>query len=135
MTCTILTLIQLLHILYILFVVITPFTNNIFFLSMHLIFIPFMMLHWICNENTCALTLMEQTMRYKMYGTTDKNMCFTAKLIEPVYDFKKNHDEFSTAIYLLTIILWLITVRNLYNKYKNNELGEYTSVLKKLKLI
>lgn len=118
-------LITILHLLFILFVVVTPLTNSTYFLFLHAIFVPFMIFHWILNDNTCALTVIEKKIREQLYGTVQSEDCFTCRLIEPVYDFKKNYSSFSTMIYIITISLWLVSVYKLYNKYKSGEISEF----------
>lgn len=122
----ILKFIVLIHILFILFVVFIPFTNITFLLTIHAMIIPFIILHWVTNNNICALTLMEKHIRQKLYGeTTTKDDCFTCKIIEPVYDFTNDKGSLTMYIYLVTIALWLVSVYKLYNKYQT---GQITSI-------
>jgi len=120
-----LKLITLLHVIFVVFVVITPFINSNYFLFIHSIFIPFLIFHWICNDNTCILTTIERKLRKEIHGdgTTDDD-CLTCKLIEPVYDFRKNHRGFSIIIYTITISLWLISMTRLYWKYDNGDIRD-----------
>lgn len=93
-------------------------TNNIMLLLMHVIIIPFIILHWILNNNECSLTTIEKLIKQKYYN--DNNyVCFTCKLIEPVYDFKNNYYNFYALIYGITIILWLICIYKIYKQLKN----------------
>jgi hypothetical protein len=119
----ILKFISLIHILFILFIVIIPFTNSNYFLLLHIVITPFLMLHWVVNDNTCALTLLEKYVRSCIDGVpcTD-NISFMANLINPIYDFKQNHEEFSNAIYLITITLWLVSIIKLFYKIKSGEI-------------
>lgn len=126
----ILKFIALLHIIFILFVVATPFTRSNYFLLLHTIFVPFMMLHWICNDNTCVLTVIEKYLRRSLSKNTTPQEeilenCFTCRLIEPVYDFNKNYNSYSKGIYVGTIALWLLSAGKLYWKYRS---GEITSM-------
>jgi len=164
-----LKVITALHIIYILFVVITPFTNSNYFLLLHSITIPFMMMHWVCNDNTCVLTLIERKIREKigkgkeeeskleggkqeskleesklegkLEGSKQESKlegskqeikkdedCFTCKLIEPVYDFKKNYAKFTIFIYIITISLWLISIGKLGYKYKSGQIKDYREI-------
>jgi hypothetical protein len=76
------------------------------------------MLHWYLNENTCALTIMEDYIRHKITGKPiDKKSSFIRKIVEPIYDFRMNHEDFSELIYFITILLWLYNTYILYNKY------------------
>jgi len=119
-----LKLITLLHIIFILFVIGIPLTNSNYFLMIHSIIIPFLIIHWLCNDNTCILTIIERNLKKKLYGDKyDDNDCFTCRLIEPIYDFKNNYNTFSKIIYIVTIILWLISIGKLYCKYRNGEIN------------
>lgn len=109
----ILKIISLLHVIFVLFVVVTPFINSNYFLLLHSITVPFVIMHWLCNDNTCALTLAERKLRKEIYGKVDEDDCITCRLIEPVYDFRKNYQGFTAIIYTITIGLWLVTVTKL----------------------
>jgi hypothetical protein len=123
--------IQIVHLLYLAFVVITPFTNNTQLLVIHSFTIPFMMIHWYLNDNTCALTVLEKTVRQQVTGSTDEKDCFTCRLINPIYDFKQNYNRFSQLIYALTIGLWMITIYKLYRKKATGEVSSYMDFFKK----
>ena len=118
----ILKLITLIHIVLILFIIGIPFFNSNYFLLIHVIFVPFMVIHWICNDNTCVLTIIEKQIRKKLYGDQQNDDCFTCRLIEPIYDVNKNYQTFSKAIYVITITLWIISVAKLYSKYRNGNI-------------
>ncbi len=134
-----LNFITILHIIFVLFVVITPFTNSTYFLMLHLIIVPFVMMHWLLNDNTCVLTVVERKLRKEVQKSSLPNgaeqteadinaideECITCKLIEPVYDFRKNYETFSKIIYAITIALWLITVFKLVGKYRSGEIGSF----------
>jgi hypothetical protein len=55
--------ITLLHTLFVLFVVVTPFIDSNYFLFLHLMIVPFVMFHWVLNDNTCVLTIIERKLR------------------------------------------------------------------------
>lgn len=116
------------HIIIILFVVCVPFTNSNYFLLLHAIFVPFMMLHWVTNNNTCCLTVTEKFLR-NVKTDKDAQECFTCKLIEPIYDFKKNHEAQSAIIYVITIILWIISVSKLGYKIKSGEINSLRTLI------
>lgn len=120
-----LKIITLVHILFVLFIVLTPFFNSTYFLLLHAIVVPFVVIHWVLNDNTCCLTMMEKYLKKQIYGQVDENDCITCKIIEPVYDFKKNYSTFSKIIYTITISLWLFGVSKLYCKYKAGEITKY----------
>ena len=117
-----LKIVTLLHIIFIIFVILTPFTFSNYFLFLYTIFIPFLIMHWICNDNTCVLTIIERRLRKEIYGTVDEEDCLTCRLIEPVYDFRKNYAGYTIIIYTITIGLWLYAATKLYCKYGSGEI-------------
>lgn len=104
------TIINFLHFCFVLFVVITPFFQNANLLFLHILIVPFMIAHWITNNNSCSLTLIER----KLSNSENDDDCFTCKLIEPVYDFKKNNVDKSDVIYFVTVVLWIISLIQFY---------------------
>lgn len=124
-------IITVLHIIFVLFVVVVPFTSSNYLLVMHAIFIPFLLFHWIINDNTCALTLIERKLRQQISGSDAlDDDCITCKLIEPVYDFRKNYETFTTIIYTITISLWLLSIYKLCNEYKNGDIKTFKDLFK-----
>lgn len=120
-----LKLIQIIHIFVILFVVIIPFTQSPYLLMMHSVFVPFMILHWVTNNNTCVLTIAEKKIRKEVLKEEPKKEdCFTCRLIEPVFDFTKNYEAFSRTTYVLTLLLWSLSTYKLYKKYKKCEIRQ-----------
>lgn len=120
-----LKLITILHIIFILFVIITPFTSSNYFLLIHTIFIPFLIFHWVLNDNTCILTIIEKKLRKDITGKDNvDDDCFTCKLVEPVYDFRKNYAAFTVIIYASVLLLWSISAYKLYSKYQNGEFND-----------
>ena len=124
-----LKIITLLHVLLIIFIVITPFIGNNYFLFIHAIFVPFMIFHWVINDNTCVLTLIERNIRKKMNGgKVNDEDCITCRLIEPVYDFRKNYKTFTIIIYTVTILLWLISTGKLVYRYNTGSITSFQDV-------
>ena len=112
-------LIITLHALLVLFLVITPFTKVAPLLLLHAIIIPFILLHWVVNNNTCALTIAEYKIReYINGGPVDRSHCFMARLMDPIYDFKKNNHSRRHFLYSSMIILWAISIYRLYSLRK-----------------
>ena len=126
-----LNLIVILHFIFILFVVITPFVGNNYFLILHSIIVPFMMLHWYLNDNTCALTGMEMQLRKKIYNEEpNPHECFTFKLIAPVYDFNKNYSDFSIFLYIITLSLWFLSLYKLRKNYTDGKLSSIMDLVR-----
>jgi hypothetical protein len=106
------------------FVLAAPFSNSNYLMLLHAIVVPFIILHWLLNNNTCCLTVAEKYVREKNTGFSVKEGdCFTYQLVAPIYDFNKNNQAFSTFIYLLTISLWIISVYNISNKICKGEIN------------
>lgn len=120
-----LKLVICLHTMFIIFVIITPFINSNYFLLLHAVFLPFLMGHWVLNDNTCVLTVVEKNLRKKLNKDFDENECFTCRLIEPIYDFKKNYQKFSIFIYIVTVLLWFVSSGKLFCKYRNGEINNW----------
>ena len=109
-------LINIIHIFLILFIIISPFTNNIGLLSVNFIIIIVIILHWISNDNSCALTIIEKKIRTKYYNNNKKIDCFTCDIFEPVYDFRSNYENYAILLYIIMLILLCITTYKLYNE-------------------
>jgi len=114
------------HILFVLFIVVTPFTNSNYLLLLHSIMVPFIIFHWITNNNICVLTVLEKNIKKNLYKENYKEEeCFTCRLIEPVYDFVDDNKTFSKIIYIVTIMLWLISTGKLVYKYNSGEITNW----------
>ena len=114
-------LVMLFHFLVVCFVILTPFIGNNYLLILHVISIPFVVLHWIMNDNTCILTIIEGEIRRNLYGKPmEKHESFIRKFIDPIYDFSFTNSQYQLIIYTSTILLWLLSVYKLYNRWKNN---------------
>lgn len=111
------------HFSIILCVICIPFIQSPYFLLLHTIFVPFLILHWVTNNNTCVLTTAEKYFR-NVKTKEDEEDCYTCKLIYPMFDFKKNNIDSSTFIYVATISLWLISFLRLILKYKSGEISK-----------
>jgi hypothetical protein len=128
---SIILLITILHILVVLFVIIAPFSDSNYLLIMHIILIPFIVLHWILNNNTCSLTVAEKYIREISYGIkSDDKDCFVYQFIAPIYDFNKDHEAYSNFIYAITLGLWAISVYNLNAKIMDGKIQTFQQLVK-----
>ena len=122
-------IISIIHLAFIFFVIGTPFLTDInALLLLHIVLVPFMLAHWITDNNMCTLTMIEKYIRVQVYGPSalDKlDNCFTCRIIEPVYDFDKNFDKFQKFLYGFTIFLWLASLYKLYLNHKNGKLKSF----------
>jgi hypothetical protein len=121
-----LKIVTLLHTLFVLFVVLAPFVNSNYILLLHACSMPFLMLHWFVNDDTCVLTIIERQLRKQIYGEEyEEEDCFTCNLIKPVYNFVDNYKTFSKLIYMFTTIFWLISFGKLFCKFRNGEITNW----------
>jgi len=100
-------IIKILHILFIAFVVLVPFFGTELFLSYHALTVSLMILHWITNNDICALTIFESRLR-----GIDENKSFTGKLVKPVYNLQDYHVKYITYVLLFITIYKLSTQYN-----------------------
>ena len=111
-----LAIFKILHIIFFTFVILGPFTNSNYILLLHSMFIPFLLVHWVFNDNTCAITRLKNYKKINKKEKYDKERdCLTCKLINPVFDFRKNNMS-QSFIYTVTIVLWIITIISLKKK-------------------
>ncbi len=126
----ILLLINVLHLIIIIFVLGAPFSNSNYLIFLHVIVVPFIILHWVLNNNTCSLTLAEKYIRTAAYGVqANDDECFSYKLVAPIYDFNKNYESFSYFTYALTIGLWSISVYNLVDKIYDGQIKSISDLV------
>lgn len=101
--------VKIVHVFVVAFFVLVPIvSNNELLLTYHFLLTPMLMLHWMTNNNVCALTQLEAFIR----GTSDTNETFLGQFINPVYDLK---DE---IVWLATGLLWLLTALKLSSQYQ-----------------
>lgn len=119
-------LIIALHILLVLFLILIPFTNIIPLVFLHAVIIPFILLHWVINDNTCALTLLEFKIRETINGgPVDRSQCFMARLMDPIYDFKKNNHNRRYFLYITMLLLWGISCYKLIKFFREGKINNF----------
>lgn len=101
-------IIKALHFLLVVFIIGTPFFGDAYLQSMHLLVVPFIMIHWATNQSVCALTEMEKLVT----GKTCDDDTFFGQVVGPVYKFNTRQDE-NYFLWALLIILWSITLLKL----------------------
>lgn len=92
-----------LHWLFVAFVVAAPFTSHRGLLVLHATVVPFLWLHWVLNDDTCALTEFEKHLR----GVSNDRSFFYA-LVSPVY--KIGDGWVRAACWAATAALWGVTL-------------------------
>jgi hypothetical protein len=103
------TLIKVMHYIFIAFMLLTPFFGSEVLLTQHFIICPFLILHWLSNNDTCALTILESKLR----GGVEDTQTFMGNLIKPIY----NAHLSSKHYYWIVTLLFLITTYKLWNYY------------------
>lgn len=106
------------HVLIRGFIILVPFFGDEYLLTLHLIIIPFIMLHWVTNQTVCALTEIEKLLRGcdseeaffgQLFEPIYKNESWIGQVIKPFYEIQ-NKDEEKTAVWGALIGLWFITL-------------------------
>lgn len=116
-------LIIALHTILVLFIIVMPFIGKNYLLFLHAITGITILIHWIFNNNICSLTLIEYKLREIITGKpVNRDNCFMARLIEPIYDFKKNHHTRRIFLYTVLITLTFISIYKLRRNYKEGRL-------------
>ncbi len=87
------------------------------------------MLHWFINDNTCALTIIERWIRQSIDPNADPSICITGMLVEPIFDFRKNHEIFADFLYFITTSLWILSLIKLYKRYKQKKISKIEDLL------
>jgi len=92
-------LIRCIHFAVVLYMVFAPFSENIEVVETYVMIVPFIVFHWIVNNNMCALSMLEAYL-------TGKPMCetFIGRIVEPIYSIS------SGEIQLVTFILYCVAV-------------------------
>ena len=80
------------------------------------------MLHWLLNNDSCAVTMMEKYARGGGSSEIKDEDCISYKIVGPIYNLTKDYADYSTITWTVTISLWLISVSKLYIKYQNGEI-------------
>ena len=93
-------IVRLLHGLLVLFMIVAPFTNNCEWVFIHSIGVPFLYIHWVLNNDTCALTEVEKILTGKKSNTDT----FIGSVVSPVYKLD------SGEIKMITLLLWSISL-------------------------
>jgi hypothetical protein len=130
MSKILLYIIHLIHLLFVLFIVLAPLSNINAILTLHCVTVPFLFLHWITNNDVCALTLAEYHIRKKLYGEkVNDTDGFLARIINPIFHFPNDNKDLDRHIHIITFVLFLISSYKLYRKIKNKEIQTWQDFL------
>ena len=88
------------HLFLFMSLVIMPFTNIKHYLEFYSIMVPFLFFHWSVNDDTCALTLMEQKITGK-----NKDETFFGRVMGGIY--KMEDTDANKFFKSLLFFLWM----------------------------
>lgn len=116
-------LIQIIHFFVLTFIALVPFIGNEYWLSLHVLIVPFIMLHWLTNQTVCALTELEKVIRGgcedgdtifgQIMTPIYKDESFIGRIIAPIHTFE-DADAEKRAVWIGLIGLWVITLARLW---------------------
>jgi len=116
--------IRAIHAIVVAFFLLAPFSGNQQILTLHLILVPFLLLHWVTNQSVCALTELEKI----LCGKDNDCETFMGQIMGPIYTFQTPENE-DVFVWGVLIALWLFT---LY-KVKQDDFSHLRSILKTLR--
>jgi hypothetical protein len=101
--------VRLLHVMFVVWVLWVPFSNNEPMLVLYMFVIPFLWMHWLLNQDTCALTLLERYLR-----GVDSSESFMHNVVSPVYVIRD--DQLRAVCWVASAVLWLIALRKVLKR-------------------
>lgn len=96
----------ILHCAFVGFMVLAPFATDRAWVAAHALVTPFLWLHWLLNDDSCVLTLVEARLR----GVDDHDSFFY-KVVSPVY--KVRDEDVRVASWYASAALWAVTLARL----------------------
>lgn len=111
-------LIFFIHILIFLFVVCVPFVGSDILVLMNLVFMIGILVHWICNNNICVLTVIEKAIR----GIPNDTETFFGRIFGGVYGFGKDS---KITWWVLCFLILLSIYKVVKNKAIQNIIHEF----------
>ena len=115
------SIILIIHIIIIILILyIFIFSNSNYFLFFCALFLPFLELHWLFNNDVCCLTEFEKKIR-----GVDNNESVINKILSPIYKFPNNNNSLNEISYFIINILICICLCKLYDKYKKGKIKNF----------
>lgn len=94
--------IRIFHISIIIFIIYGVFSNNYDILLINFSILTSILVHWVLNNDVCALTIIE-----KMITGNDDKDTFIHSLVSPFYNI--DDTELSKIIKMITILIYGLT--------------------------
>jgi hypothetical protein len=114
-------IIRTLHWSLVIFILGIPFFGGEADLTLHMVIVPFLMLHWITNQSVCALTEIEKYLR----GKTDDDETFFGQVVGPVYKFRTKGLE-NIMLWGVLLTLWMVTIFRLQSSCFRHLRADFT---------
>jgi hypothetical protein len=92
-------LVSLIHAAVLAWALIAPFSQSNFWKVSYVIFAPFLMLHWILNDDSCALTQLECAIR-----GLDESSSYIHRVMSPLY--KMQESDAGLLAWAYTVASW-----------------------------
>ena len=89
------SLVCLAHLAFVGFVLLAPFSSDPGTLRMYVLLMPFVWLHWVLNDDTCALTMLECKLR-----GVQATESFVHRIVSPVYKLPEQQSR---------LLAWLVS--------------------------
>lgn len=94
--------IRVVHVAFVTFLVCAPFSSNARVLVLHYLCVPLVWLHWLTNDQTCVLTLLEKRAR-----NVENDESFFHALLSPVFNI--SDEGVRRACWAASAMLWSVT--------------------------
>ena len=98
------TLVAVVHAGVLAFGVLAPFSTQDAVLAAYVLIMPLVWVHWVLNDDTCALTLLERRLR----GLTCDEESFIYRIVSPVY--KIRDEQVRVVAWWGSALLWLVAL-------------------------
>ena len=118
--------VQFVHLLGILFIVIMPFTHEINWLVVHVSACMSIFTHWMANDNTCFMSLVEAKLR-----GIPKDHSFIHSMVAPIYDMNKK--QTCTLTYIILFLLMSLSLYKIFTSQRWKDAKQLYSKTKQLK--
>lgn len=117
---------NIIHIGVLIFVILVPLFGSIPLLLVNAMLIPLILIHWICNDNSCAFVIIEYKIRNIIYNRDIlRNECISANIVDPIYNFSNyfNNANIKILLCITMAILWLINIYKILFKLNKIQLS------------
>ena len=91
------------HVVVVAFVLLAPFSDDAAVIRAHVWLVPFLWIHWILNDDSCALTVLECRLR-----GVSVDRSFVHGIVGPVY--RMGRASSSWLAWLATFLAWCVAV-------------------------